>query len=216
MTADWLASEGYEPVRVSNFARALDEIKERSFDLLLADYNFAFGESTKAFAVVRGRNAKTPIVIVGNPDAAHESQALARGAMYLPRPVDRTSLVCAVSMGLMDSRPERRSPRKRVARFEAVVEGIPSHIVDVSNEGLRLEIPRSKKSAPPPPYFNVKVPIIGVTLSVRRMWTCNLPDAAREASWYGGELTRNARRVELAWLSFVDTIPSPGTKLEVH
>jgi hypothetical protein len=48
------------------------------------------------------------------------------------------------------------------------------------------------------------------------MWTGSLPDAAENAVWYGGELANNARRIELAWLRLVDTIPSAGTALEVQ
>jgi hypothetical protein len=134
--------------------------------------------------------------------------------MFLPRPIERASLVCTVAMAVMESRPVRRSLRKRVNRFDAVVEGVPSHIIDVSNEGLRLEIPRGRKSAPPPPFFNVRVPILGVALIVRRMWTSSSP--APEAAWCGSQLSRNPRRVEEAWAAFVDAIPVAGAALELH
>jgi hypothetical protein len=216
VVSDWLASEGFEPVRVSNVERVAEEIRDRAFDAFVVDHGIAFKQAPQTIGSVRARNPRTPIIVIGEPDAACEAQVLTRGAMYLPRPVDRMSLVCTVSMAVMESRPERRSPRKRVNRFEAVVEGIPAHIVDVSREGLRLEVPRGRKSSPPPPIFNVTVPMLGITLSVRRMWTCSLPDAAKNAVWYGGELANNARRIELAWLRLVDTIPSAGTALELQ
>lgn len=211
--ADWVASEGFEPVRLTAIARVAEEIKGRPFDLFMADFQFAFRSEYQPIALVRARNAKTPIVIVGDQDVALESQALARGAIYLSRPLERTEVACTVSMAVMETRPVRRSVRKPVNRFDAIVEGVPSHIVDVSLEGLRLEIPRSRK-APPPPHFTVKVPMLGVTLAVRRMWTCSVPQPGRDAAWYGAELSSNTRAAEQAWRILVDTIPNAGTSVE--
>jgi hypothetical protein len=80
-------------------------------------------------------------------------------------------------------------------------------VIDVSKEGLRVEIPRQRKSAPPTPLFAVQVPILGVTLNVRRLWTVTAPHV-RDAIWYGGELSNNSKRVELAWSRLVDALPS--------
>lgn len=213
--ADWLSSEGFEPVRASNVARVTDEIKDRPFDLVVLDAAFAFKPETQAVNLVRARSPHAPIVVIGEPDLAAESQALARGAMYLGRPVDRALLVCTVAMAVMESRPVRRSERKR-ARVEALVEGVPSQIIDVSKEGLRLEIPRTRKGAPPPPVFNVRVPLLGVAMMVRRMWTSRTPEPNRDAAWYGGELAQNSRRVELAWNSLVEALPTSRAKVELH
>jgi hypothetical protein len=97
-----------------------------------------------------------------------------------------------------------------------MVDGVPSYIIDVSPEGLRLEVPRTRKAAPPPPFFSVRVPLIGVALIVRRMWASRPPEPGREATWYGGELAQNSRRVELAWLGLVDALPGSRASLEVH
>lgn len=212
--AEWLAGEGFEPVRVSTLERTTDEIKSRPLDLLLIDFTFAFGPVPQAVGIVRARNPKTPIIVLGDASPGPELHAVARGAMYLARPVDRAALLCTVAMAVMESRPVRRSLRKRVNRFDAVVDGVPSHIIDVSNEGLRLEIPRGRKAAPPPPFFNVRVPILGVTLIARRMWTSRA--AAPDTAWYGSELSRNPARVQQAWLSLVDAIPMAGTAIEIH
>lgn len=212
--ADWIASDGFEPVTLNSLSRVTEHLKDRPFDLFMADYAFAF-RSAQLIPVVRARNAKTPIVIIGDHDPAAESQTVARGAMYVARPLDRTEVGCTVSMAIMETRPMRRSIRKAVNRLEAIVEGIPSHIVDISREGLRLEIPRSRKAAPPPPHFTVRVPMLGVALTVRRMWTCSVPRLSNEAAWYGGELAGNTRSVEQAWRVLVDTIPSAGSALEL-
>jgi hypothetical protein len=212
--ADWIASDGFEPVPVNTLSRVTEHIKDRPFDLFMADFAFAF-RSAQLIPLVRARNARTPIVAIGDADPAAEAQALGRGAMYLPRPLERTSVICTVSMAIIETRPTRRSVRKPINRLDAIVAGFPSYIIDVSKEGMRLEIPRSGKGAPPPPHFTVRVPLLGVTLSVRRMWTCGVPRSSNDAAWYGAELTANSRSADQAWRVLVDTIPGTGTALEL-
>jgi hypothetical protein len=143
---------------------------------------------------------------VGEPDPAAQAHAERRQAMYVERPVDRATLLCLVAMAVGEGRPVRRSPRKRVARFEAVVEGTPSFLLDVSNEGLRLESPAGRRSAPP--YFSVQVPLIGVTLLVQRIWTSQVLNASgRAVALAGAALAANPARVERAWRAFVAAIP---------
>jgi hypothetical protein len=213
--SDWLVADGFEPVRISTLERVMEEIRDRAFDALIVDRTLACKPGQQTIGAVRARNGKTPILVVGEEDAAAEALALSRGATYFTRPLERISFMCMVSMAVMESRPERRSFRKRVNRLDAVVEGVPSHIIDISNEGLRLEVPRLRKPTPPPPIFNVRVPLLGVALMARRMWACNLP-GSQEAIWYGAELSANSARAELAWRHLVDTIPSAGTRLEVQ
>jgi hypothetical protein len=86
-----------------------------------------------------------------------------------------------------------------------VANGVPSHIVDVSAEGLRLEMLRDKRAALPP-YFTVRVPIVGVAVTVQRMWTQS--SSSRGSSiWYGGALSDNRASIHQAWRAFVDTVP---------
>jgi ActR/RegA family two-component response regulator len=210
--ADWLHAEGFEPIRATTVSRALQELKERPFDLLVADFDFAFRGGLLAVSRERMRNAKAPSVVIGPADAVSEATAVKRDAMYLSRPVEKTALLCMAQMAVLESRPERRSARKPV-RFDAIVGGVPSQLIDVSNEGMRLEIPRSRTATPPPPLFTVRVAVLGVNITVRRMWTSPTPNA-NDATWYGGELAANSGRVELAWRSFVDAMPTNSTRLE--
>ena len=209
--ADWLTPEGYESFRLLNPNRVADELRDRAFDLLVVDAGLA----ATAINAVRARHPQIPIVVLGEPNPAAEAQAIARGAVYLTRPVDRTLFVCIVSMAIMESRPVRRSERK-LARVAVVVQGVPSQIVDVSKEGMRLEIPRVLKAPPPPPVFDVTVPLLGVALNVRRLWIASPPQAVREAIWYGGQLSNNSRRAELAWLTLVDALPGSRVTLDIQ
>lgn len=212
--ADWLSSDGFDPIRAATCADAANEFQACKFDLLIADAAFAFRDGLDAAARTQRRNPQTPTVVIGDSTAA-QLHADLKGAMYLCRPVERATLTCTVSMALMEERPIRRSLRKPVNRIPAVVDGVASHIIDVSAEGLRLEIPRDRRSSLPP-YFNVRVPLIGVSLMVQRMWGIAQPgQATTGVAWYGGALSRNSVKAEAAWYRFVDTIPglrrtSPG------
>jgi hypothetical protein len=209
--AEWLASEGFEPIRLpSGTPRLTDELKQCALDLLIVEAPLA----SAAINALRARGAQAPILVIGPPDPAAEAQAMARGAIYLARPIDRTLLVCTVSIEIAESRPVRRSER-RPTRLSVVVQGVASQIIDVSREGMRIEIPRTASNAPPPPVFGVAVPMLGVALNVRRLWTATPPDTIK-AIWYGGELSNNSRRAELAWFTLVDALQTSRTKLELR
>lgn len=214
MISEWLTAEGFEPIRIASSVRATDELGSRSFDLVLIDGDLAFKADVQALNVVRARNPQTPIVVVGGSGSHAESQAMVRGAFYLTRPLDRALLTCTVSMAVMESRPQRRSERKKT-RLDVLVQGIHSHIIDVSREGLRVEIPKIRKAVPPP-YFDVAVPMLGVALNVRRLWIGGSSPSIEGAVWYGGELSNNNRRVELAWFTLVDALPGSKTSLELQ
>ena len=210
--ADWLHAEGFEPVRATTVSRALQELNERPFSLLVADFDFSFRGGLQAVSRERMRNAKAPGIVLGPADPAAEALAVKCDAMYLSRPVEQAALICMVQMAMLESRPERRSVRKPV-RFDAIVGGVPAHLIDISKEGMRLEIPRTRNAAPPPPLFTVRVALLGVNITVRRMWASPTPKGG-DIAWYGGELAANSGRVELAWRSFVDAMPNSGTALE--
>ena len=95
--------------------------------------------------------------------------------------------------------------RRPVNHFDAYVNGLPVRLVDVSNEGLCIVTPPDR-SALLPPSFNVRVPLVGVTVAVQRVWGRRAKPGA-STTWYGGALTQNPAAVEQGWKAFVDTIP---------
>jgi len=182
---------------------AADEIQARPFDVLIADAVFAFGHGLHVAS--RVRRPLTPTVVIG--EAADQSESISRQVIFLARPVERTLMVCTICLVIADGRPVRCSPRKPVHRFEALVNGVPSHIIDVSNEGLRLEVPRDLRSVPPP-YFMVRVPLIGVAVTVQRVWARTSDEGT--AVTCGGALSQNQTKAGRDWLAFVDTLPKAG------
>jgi len=199
--ADWLLADGLEPVRRSTPGAAVGEMQARAFDLLIVDTTLALRSALHTEG--RSRHSLTPTILIGE---AGERRATAVNAqtMYMTRPIERAVLTCFVSMALLDDRPVRRSPRKTVHRFDALVNGVSSSIVDVSAEGLRLEVPRDRRAVLPP-YFAVRVPLGGVAIIAQRMWT--MSSSHQSTVWCGAALSHNRASSEEAWRSFVDTIP---------
>jgi hypothetical protein len=174
--------------------------------MLIADARVATGHGL--LGASRGRNPLTPAIVIGSGAAAEFRDGL---AMYLNRPVDRATFVCTMAMAMMDDRPSRRSTRKIVNRFEAIVNGVSSHIIDVSTEGLRVEVPRHRLAIPPP-YFNVRLPMVGVAVTVQRIWARSPVQGATPIILCGGELSSNRPGAEQGWRAFVDMIPTVGAR----
>jgi hypothetical protein len=198
--SDWLTAEALEPVGARSLETAIHEVQSRTFDVLIADAKFAFDGDLQARA--RTHNARAPLVVLGN--AATEARAERNGMFHVVRPVDQTLLLCHVAMAIAEGRPARRSERTRIAPFEAVVEGAEAYVIDVSNEGLRLEVPRGRSV--PPPHFALRVPLIGVTLTVRRVWMSTAPAEHGGAAWCGAELYQAHPRATQKWRAFVSTV----------
>jgi hypothetical protein len=206
--ADWLREDGFEPVALSSHARLELELTHSAVKLLVVDAAFAVA----AINVVRARHPQLPIVIIGDPDPSAEAYAKTRGALYLTRPVERAVFTCTMAMIVADTLPVRRSERT-TTRLSVVVHGLASQIIDVSKEGMRIEMTR--RQVLPPPMFDVVVPMLGVKLNVRRMWTGNAPQAAG-AIWYGGELSNNSKRAELAWHTLIDTLSGQRASVKLQ
>jgi len=204
--ADWVAAEGMEPVIRSSPGAALNEVRSgRPFELMVADGAFTAGLITTATE----RNPRTPTVVIGDSAPAGLGNAADCRIMHLTRPVDRAVLLCTISMAILEGRPVRCSTRKLVNRFDAIVNNVPAHIIDVSKEGLRLELPRDRRTPPPPPYFRVALPLIGAAVTVKRMWARPWPGKGlTEVTLCGVALLQNRSDSERAWQVFVDTIAS--------
>ena len=154
---EWLFAEGFEPVRLTDAGRLTEELSRARLDVLAVDASFA----PAAIEAVRPHHPQLPIVVFGDADRAAEARAKSCGAVYLTRPLARDLLVCTVSLAISEPRPLRRSERKPT-RLLVVAHGVPSQIIDVSKEGLRLELP--KRGGVPPPIFDVQVPMLGMAL----------------------------------------------------
>ena len=127
------------------------------------------------------------------------------GVLYLTRPLDRVRLSCFVWMDMLDRRPFRRSVRKFVNHFEAIVNGIPSRIVDVSAEGLRIELPKDHRSVLPS-AFSCGCRSSVSTSRHAAMW---MRTSSGQTVWCGGAIADNRASATQGWCAFVDMVPAP-------
>lgn len=201
--SEWL-SEEHEPVPARLLPSALHQVQTRQAHLVVADARIAFDDTF--LSTCRGGGAPTPLVVIGDSNPSAEAAAQRRGAFYVVRPVDREMLLCSVGMALVDARPVRRSPRITVGRLEATADGIPVALLDVANEGVRLEIPRGERSTLPP-FFTVRVPMIGVSIAVQRIWVSTPGHLSSAQTWCGGALVGNPAHREQKWRKFVEMVP---------
>jgi hypothetical protein len=202
MLADWLVAEGLEPVPARSLPDAIQEVQSHAFDVLIADGRYAFEGHLHSLA--RAHNARAPLVVLGGKEVSASADRL--GMFHVGRPIDHTILLCHVAMAIVEGRPPRRSVRKRIAPLEARVEGVDVYLIDVSNEGMRFEIPRRKIA--PPPQFALRIPLLGVAIAVRRAWMATAPTEYADAAWCGGELLQPNARALQNWRAFVDALPS--------
>ena len=173
LIANWLSENQFEPVYRPTLDAVASEIRSRPFHLIIADATWAVDHLTVNWN---------------------------EQAMYLTRPLELAVLSCFVSMALMEDRPVRRSPRKTVQRFDALVNGEPAAILDVSAEGFRLELPRARRL--PPPYFGVRIPLVGVAIVASRRWAIS-PSKDASKIWCGAALASNPSGAEDVWRSIV-------------
>jgi AmiR/NasT family two-component response regulator len=203
---DWLKTGGFEPVMIGSLDAAVREIDSLRIELVIADAQF------RSFAalgqIMRGGGSRRPTIMLGDADRQAQAEAERRGATYVARPLERASLLFTVTLALAEGRPARRSPRKLVPRLQSMVDGVASHLIDVSHEGVRLEVPERHR-AKLPPYFTVRVPMFNVGVTVKRVWVSTPVGVARAGMlWCGGMLEKNPPRSADAWRRMVDTTPA--------
>jgi hypothetical protein len=201
---DWLNSDGFEAVPVRDIGASARELEALNFEMLVADVELMTVGAL--MRVARYRATPRPVVVVGDADVEAENDAGRRGASYLVRPIERGGLLFAVTLALAEGRPMRRSPRKRVAPFPVAIDGVPSRVLDVSHEGVRIELARAHRSALPP-HFTLRVPDFNVAIMIQRVWVSNMVGASTQICC-GGAVSHNPQRSTASWRSLVDLTPS--------
>jgi hypothetical protein len=81
--------------------------------------------------------------------------------------------------------------------------------MDVSTEGVRLEVSGSSPASLPP-FFTLKVPGFGVSMKVKRVWVAT---PAQGSVWCGGVLERPSDAASEAWKNFISNAPHVGQKI---
>ena len=97
-----LAEAGHTVVTAPDGARALQELRRSSFELVLTDIEMPDATGVDILRAVRERDLDTPVVLMtGNPTFETAVQALELGALrYLSKPVDAALLLDVVNQGV--------------------------------------------------------------------------------------------------------------------
>lgn len=156
-----------------------------------------------AIASLRRVDARLSIIAVGDAGDPAEAQLARKDVAFYPRPVDQQALLLAVSLALAEGRPARRSLRRLVPRLPSTIDGAQAYLIDVSGEGLRLEVARAH-GARLGPHFRVQVPIFNLGVTVRRVWVRSDPGADETRVQCGALLVEADQRAMRAWGAMVE------------
>jgi hypothetical protein len=204
---EWLALAGYEPVPMLNIDAVGREFNTRPIEALIADVSLVSAADLPRIVKTLGQNR--PLILVGAPKDAIED--VPKDATWIDRPVTRDTFLLSIALALAEGRPARRSPRKMVPKLMSSVDGVSSNIVDVSVEGVRLEITGPSTLALPP-FFTLRVPGFGLATKVKRVWVA-MP--AQGSMWCGGIVERQDKNLA-AWNKFVLNAPGSGQIVEIQ
>jgi hypothetical protein len=203
---EWLSLAGYDPApMISLDAIGRELTAAQPIEALIADVSLVSKAELARLIKVLGPNR--PVILVGSPGEAIED--VPRDAAWMDRPVTRDAFLLSVALGLAEGRPSRRSPRKLVPRLLSSIDGVPAKVMDVSAEGVRLEIPGSSPSSLPP-FFTLKVPGFGVAMKVKRVWVTT---PVQGSVWCGGVIERPNDATAAAWKNFISNAPHAGQKI---
>jgi hypothetical protein len=206
----WLDCDDFQAVPVTDLGASAREIEALKFEMLILDA--ALMRLGSLMHVARYRATPLPVIVIGDADPDAEMDAGQRGASYLVRPVDRAGLLFSVTLALAEGRPMRRSARKLVPRLPGLVDGVASHLLDVSHEGVRIEV-AGRSGGSLPPSFMLRVPVFNVAVQMQRVWVSTVVGGSSHL-WCGGTLGRNPPRNANSWRTLVDmtsAIGGPGT-----
>ena len=205
---EWLTLAGYEPMPMLNIDTMGRDLTTRPLEALIADVSLVSAADLQRIVKTLGQNR--PLVLVGDPkDAIEEVPCY---ATWIDRPVTRDTFLLSVALALAEGRPARRSPRKMVPRLMSSIDGVSSNLVDISLEGVRLEIKGSSPAALPP-FFTLRVPGFGVAAKVKRVWVA-MP--AQGSMWCGGIIERQAEKNTAAWNTFVANAPGGAQIVQIQ
>jgi hypothetical protein len=199
---EWLEGAHYEAVGLLDLASIVNSLETRPFEVLVADVKIFKKDDLPFITRLLGPNR--PLILVG--DKGTPAASIPREASWLDRGVAQDALLLSVALALAEGRPARRSPRRPVTNLLSSIDGITSSVLDVSQEGVRLEVTGTTSSALPP-MFTMRVPAFGVVTTVKRVWVAQ---PGRRAVWCGGTVMRASPKAAFAWKTLLENAPTTG------
>ena len=206
---EWLEGAHYETVPMMSVNSIVTALETRPFEVLIADAGVMSADEIQLVLRLLGPNR--PMILIG--ETGTPSSKIPRDASFLHRGVSQESLLLSVALALAEGRPARRSPRKPVSHLLSSIDGVTSQVLDVSSEGVRLELAGAKSATALPPIFTMRVPAFGVVTSVKRVW---VTQPGPRSLWCGGTVVRSSPKAAIAWKTLVDTAPTTGEIYSDH
>lgn len=158
-------------------------------------------------AAMRKGDPNRPILAIGEADEPNEAALVRKGVSFHLRPLEESALLLAVSLAQAESSSSRRSMRKLVPRLDGSIEGAPAVLLDVSKEGLRLEMDAAK-GAKLAPQFVIQLPLLKMAVPVQRVWVRAAPTGPTRRVQCGATLLATDDRTVRAWARLAD--PASG------
>lgn len=202
---DWLRSAGFEPVLLVDACFVSTDVGGRPLLLVVADASVL----TAAFlAGLRKGDPNRPVLAVGDAGDPNEAMLARKDVSFHIRPLDEKALILAVSLANAEGRSLRRSERRIVPRLATTIEGEAAVLIDVSNEGLRLELGSNAGARRLSPQFVVHVPMLKVGVPVQRVWVKSATTPSGPKVQCGASLLASDERTLRAWQRLAD--PTTG------
>ena len=198
----WLAAAGYTPVPMLDLRSLARDLERRPIEALVADAEAVAKAGLRA--VLKILTSNRPLVVVGPLEGCPPE--LRHKASWLEWPISADALTMRVALALAEGRPTRRSARKSVLYLPATIDGVVSQVIDVSNEGVRLQLQNTTPSTLPP-YFTLRVDVFGVATLVQRAWVAR---PGEHMVVCGGRIERHLPRSK-AWAHLVAMAPAAAS-----
>ncbi len=173
------------------------------FDLLVSDVRLRSFNGLHLVMQSRSEHPEMGVIIMtGYEDPLIDLEAHRYHAELVWKPIKPSEFLKTVNQTLASVRRQRRWPRKRVVGgFRVTIGGKPAAVVDVSYDGLRLEMPDQTRL---PDAFDVEVTGIGLHLEVQPVWQHSAGSVAGTVC--GATLAADHTPSAATWRAIVDRL----------
>jgi CheY-like chemotaxis protein len=198
----WLRASGYDTTLVCEFDLARRCLERDPPNLLVSDVKLGAYNGLHLAIWAQGRSLNTRTILIGDVDPVLQLEATRAGAAYLLQPVDEASFI-GVLATMFTYAPARRSPRKRVV-LDVIVDGLMASVIDLSYQGLRLELQEATAHSMPP-FLTITIPSHDISCRVQRVWQERVEEPPG-ALWCGVTLPDPATPSAVKWRALVDSM----------
>lgn len=140
------------------------DIARQGFGCLVADGALL---ASGYLSSIRRGDPRVPVVALVDP--AQADDAAFRRVSVVTRPCDPAEVVARVDLAYSESRQARRRKRTRTPRVPSRVKGATATILDISLDGIRLEVAQDD-AAKFGPRFRLQVPMVALDVELQRVW----------------------------------------------